>query len=126
MVVSALGAALGIAGMGHVYLREWRRAAAWFALVVGSALVLLAVFTDPATVDPASVPGVVTIPVAALLLLSTLDAYLIASRSVSGPNGSGSDESGPACPYCGKELDEDLSFCPWCTTRFDDEAATSR
>jgi hypothetical protein len=110
--------------MGHVYLREWRRAAAWFALVVGSALVLLAVFTDPATVDPASVPGVVTIPVAALLLLSTLDAYLIASRSVSGANVDG--ESSASCPYCGKELDEDLSFCPWCTTRFDGEGTTSR
>jgi hypothetical protein len=127
VVASALGAAVGIAGVGHAYLREWRRAAAWFALVVGSALVLLAVFTDPATVDPRAVPREVTLPLVVLFALSTLDAYVVAVRSADRSGTDAGDDGGPACPYCGKELDPDLSFCPWCTERLPaPEEATSR
>jgi len=131
VVASAIGAAVGIAGVGHVYLREWRRAAAWFALVVGSALVLGAVFVDPgadpANLSPESIPETVTLPIAALLLPSMLDAYLVASRSTPDDE----ESTGPACPHCGKELDGDLDFCPWCTTRLeavdaDGADATSR
>jgi hypothetical protein len=129
VVASAIGAAVGIAGVGHVYLREWRRAAAWFALVVGSALVLGAVFVDPgadpANLSPESIPATVTLPIAALLLLSMLDAYLVASRSTPDDE----ESTAPACPHCGKELDGDLDFCPWCTTRLeavDGADATSR
>jgi hypothetical protein len=120
VVLSALGAAVGIAGLGHVYLRQWRRAVAWFALVVGSTLVLGAVFVNPETVDsatlgPQTIPVTVTVPIAALLLLSILDAYLVAARSTG--DSDVDDDAGPACPNCGKELDPDLSFCPWCTQR---------
>jgi len=118
-LVAVVGASLGVAGAGHLYLRRWRRAAAWFSFVVGAALVLLWLFVDPATVDladPASVaalepsvlPLTVTAPLFALLLLSTLDAYRLATE------GSRLTDE-PQCPNCGGELDPEIDFCPWCT-----------
>jgi hypothetical protein len=123
-LVGVLGATVGIAGAGHAYLREWRRAIAWFAFVLGTGLVLLSVFSDPATAaeSPSALPMQVTGPVLVLLVLSTLDAYRLA-LTAGGPT----EEGGPACPYCGHEIDPELDFCPWCTERFEDApAATDR
>ncbi|MFA1610547.1 DUF7575 domain-containing protein [Halobellus rubicundus] len=125
-LVAVLGASVGVAGAGHLYLRQWRRAAAWFSVVVGATIVLLSVFVDPATlslsdpaavanVEPASLPTAVTAPVFALLLLNALDAYRLAAR---GPQ----TADAPQCPACGGELDPELDFCPWCTTRLEWEA----
>ncbi|RLM94566.1 zinc ribbon domain-containing protein [Halobellus sp. Atlit-38R] len=122
-LVAVLGASVGVAGAGHLYLREWRRGAAWFSFVIGAALVLLSVFVDPTTVsltDPASVaamqpsslPTIVTAPLFALLLLSALDAYRLATR---GPTST----DAPQCPNCGGEIDPEISFCPWCTVEFE-------
>jgi len=118
-LVAVLGASLGVAGAGHLYLRRWRRAAAWFSFVVGAALVLLWAFVDPSTlslsdpsavaaVDPASLPATVTAPLFALLLVSAVDAYRLA---LAGPQ----TVDGPQCPNCRRELDPDIDFCPWCT-----------
>lgn len=118
-LVAVLGASLGVAGAGHLYLRRWRRAAAWFSFVVGAALVLLWTFVDPSTldladpaavaaVDPATLPAAVTAPLFALLLISAVDAYRLAAA---GPQ----TTDGPQCPNCGGELDPEIDFCPWCT-----------
>jgi TM2 domain-containing membrane protein YozV len=118
-LVAVLGASLGIAGAGHLYLRRWRRAAAWFTFVVGATLVLLSVFADPAilslsdpgalaALEPSDLPATVTIPLFGLLLLSAFDAYRLAAV---GPRTT--DE--PQCPNCGGELDTEIDFCPWCT-----------
>ena len=117
VLVGVLGATVGIAGAGHAYLREWRRAIAWFAFVLGTGLVLLSVFSDPATAaeSPSALPINVTGPVLVLLVLSTLDAYRLALA----PGGHGTSE-GPSCPYCGHEVDPELDFCPWCTERFEE------
>ena len=117
VLVGVLGATLGIAGAGHAYLREWRRAVAWFAFVLGTGLVLLSVFSDPSTAaeSPSTLPMTVTGPVLVLLVLSTLDAY---RRAVSA--GGRNAEDGPACPYCGHAVDPELDFCPWCTERFEE------
>ena len=122
-LVAVLGATVGIAGVGHLYLRRWRRAAAWFVVVVGATVALVAVFAlpgmsgaDPASVaaiEPASLPGVVVWPVFTLLLLSTLDANRLAAAT---PTAAGDK---PACPSCGKELDRELGFCPWCTAELE-------
>jgi len=122
-LAAVLGATVGIAGVGHLYLRRWRRAVAWFTVVVGATAALLVAFilpgmgglSDPgavAAIDPSSLPNVVVWPVFALLLLSTLDAHRLATA---GPVAG--DE--PACPSCGKELDRDLGFCPWCTAELE-------
>ncbi|MFB6251166.1 MAG: zinc ribbon domain-containing protein [Halobellus sp.] len=123
-LVAVLGASVGVAGVGHLYLRKWRRAAAWFSLVVGATIVLLSVFVDPSTlslagpaalasIDPETLPTVVTVPVFGLLFLNALDAYRLATRDLRPP-----DEV--TCPHCGGELDLDISFCPWCTEKLPD------
>jgi hypothetical protein len=113
-LVGVLGASLGIAGAGHVYLREWRRAIAWFTFVLGAGLVLVSTFADPATASLDSLPTEVTVPVIALLFLSALDAYRVAVRTRVRTN-----DGKPACPVCGGELDQQLDFCPWCATELE-------
>ena len=120
--IGMVGAVLGVAGAGHAYLRKWRRAIAWFSLVLGVGLVLVSAFVDPATTSPAEMPPVVTVPLLALLLLSAVDAYVVARRQVDRPQ---PDADGTvACPNCGKDVDPDLEFCHWCTDRLDLEATS--
>jgi hypothetical protein len=113
VLFGVFGAAVGIAGVGHAYLRRWRRAAAWFAFVVGAAMVLVYTFDDPATATPSTLPREVVVPVLALLVTSVLDAYVVARRS-------GSSE-GPTCPHCGRPIDTEIDFCQWCTEPLPDE-----
>lgn len=119
-LAAVLGATIGIAGVGHLYLRRWRRAAAWFVVVLGATIALLAAFVLPglgdpaavATIEPASLPGIVVWPVFALLLLNTLDAHRLATVDPRAGDG-------PTCPSCGKAADPDLDFCPWCTVELE-------
>lgn len=120
-VVATFGALIGVAGAGHAYLREWRRAFGWFALVVGSSAFLILTFVDLSTADPATVgladlPPEVKLPILALLLLSTFDAYQVANHDAR-PE---SEDGGVPCPSCGRTLDADLPFCPWCAESLDD------
>ncbi|WP_338741670.1 zinc ribbon domain-containing protein [Haloplanus salilacus] len=117
VAASAVGALFGVAGLGHAYLREWARAFAWFTFVLGTGLLLIAAFTDPTTVTLETLPLRVTLPLAALLLVHTLDAYYVARRPpASGSAAPSAATDGPTvdCPSCGRELDPELSFCPWC------------
>jgi hypothetical protein len=133
-LVGVLGATIGIAGAGHVYLKKWRRAVAWFTFVLGVELVLLSVFANPAAfAEPGStavtlsavqsiasgLPPTVTGPVLVLFVLSILDAYRL------GLEGGMDESTGPSCPYCGHEVDPELTFCPWCTERFEEAPAES-
>jgi hypothetical protein len=125
VVVSVVGAVIGVAGAGHAYLREWGRAFAWFSLVLGAGLVLVASFADPETATPSTLPLRVTGPIILLLTLNTLDAYYVARRSGrgGGQRGVAVDDSAQLvpCPSCGRESDPELSFCPWCAGPRDDE-----
>jgi len=80
IVVGTVGAIVGIAGAGHVYLRQWRRAAAWFSLVLGASLVLVFVSTDPETVTAETLPPAVVVSVAALLLTRGAPAWFTNQR----------------------------------------------
>jgi hypothetical protein len=111
VLVSVVGLTVGLVGAGHVYLREWRRAFAWFALVLGTGLVLTSIFADPLDATPASLPLTVTLPVLVLVSLSVFDAYSLGQRQAVG----GSDPDVPTCPHCGGALDPTLDFCHWCT-----------
>jgi len=116
VLVSVVGAALGIGGAGHAYLRQWGRAFAWFSLVLGVGLVLVGSFADPETASVSTLPLRVVLPVAVLLALNTVDAYRVARGATSStvsPAPTADGETVP-CPECGRELDPDLSFCPWC------------
>jgi len=119
VVVSVAGSAIGIAGAGHAYLREWGRAFAWFSFVLGAGLMLTAAFADPETTTLSTLPLRVIGPVGTLLVLNTVDAYYVARRSE--PTVTTTGEAGPSCPTCGRDLDPELSFCPWCAGSRDGE-----
>lgn len=116
-------------GLGHLYLREWLRAVAWFGVILSATSILVPTAAMPATLSAEAVFDAwmqvsETVPVenqVALLAVSTLsmaDAYWMANRG----NKRAAMVEGTTCPYCGNELDEDLSFCHWCTTELEGQA----
>ncbi len=76
--------ALVLPGLGHLLLRRWGRALVWHGTIVGGTIALFVLY-DVAPVDPladpstfaAAVPTEVSIPVAFLVGLSAVDAYLV-------------------------------------------------
>ncbi|WP_121823105.1 zinc ribbon domain-containing protein [Halostella salina] len=115
-----------VTGLGHLYLRRWRRALGWL-LVLFAVTVL---FVDPATVNAfatgGSVDPLAIAPIYVVGAVSVIDAYLLARAgnfvARITPNGDGEFTH---CPNCGKELDGDLDFCQWCSTDLADvEVAT--
>lgn len=136
-LVGMVGAFLGIAGAGHAYLRQWRRALAWFSLVLGVAIILVTMFVDPTVIESApsvwsvEMPLTVTIPMLAVQVLSAIDAYVVARRqgsrsgsaekTASGAAGTASETGSTTCPHCGREVDPDLDFCHWCTERLPED-----
>ncbi|MFB6105449.1 MAG: zinc ribbon domain-containing protein [Halobacteriaceae archaeon] len=124
-------------GVGHLYLREWRRALGWFlaSFLVGAVVVLVGAPDAMHAVESQGLSAMSQVqdalsttellPVMAIRALNIADAYLIGARGrAPGRRDGGVTDAadGPTCPNCGKELDEDLDFCPWCTTRLDGEA----
>lgn len=114
-------------GLGHVYLRAWIRAIAWFGL----ALVTAALVVPQSAMTAFQTGGIsglleasrsfpldVTLSLLAVRVLNVIDAYLTGLQRT--PADEESAESAGTCPECGRELDEDLDFCPWCTTRLED------
>ena len=109
-------------GLGHLYLRRWRRALGWLA----ASFVVTTLFVDPTAID-AFVTGnggleeaLVVAPLFLVIGLSILDAYLIArSQRVPSAADPAAAES-ISCPHCGKELDSALEFCQWCTKPIED------
>ncbi|WP_424005115.1 DUF7575 domain-containing protein (plasmid) [Haloarcula salina] len=108
-------------GLGHLYLRRWRRAIGWFGALGITSYVLV----EPTALD-ALARGTVADPVAVLPILlvaglSVADAYLLAraqnavARVTVTPEGQLTH-----CPSCGRELEADLDFCHWCTTEIPD------
>jgi len=125
-LIGVVGAALGIGGAGHAYLRKWRRSVLWFLVSMGSFLALVSVYVpDLAAVDPYDIttypPEVVT-PLVVILGFSVVDALLVAfldQRETEMAPGVGDDasdaEAGVSCPHCGRSTDSELEFCTWCT-----------
>ncbi|MFC6725502.1 zinc ribbon domain-containing protein [Halobium palmae] len=118
-MIGAFGAVFGVAGLGHLFLRRWKRAVAWFVLSLGATAVLLStVFTEAQLrnlqfmLDVQQWPQTVLIPLFVLLSLSIFDAYLTGRRATA-------EAAVDACPYCGQPIDAELDFCHWCTRRFD-------
>lgn len=104
-------------GVGHLYLRRWRRGLAWVVVLFGVTVLLV----DPAAVEAlANRNAVDLLAIAPILLVtcfSVIDAYLLAhAHNVAARMTIASDGTLTHCPNCGKELDADLEFCYWCTT----------
>ncbi|RDZ63263.1 zinc ribbon domain-containing protein [Haloferax sp. Atlit-12N] len=138
-----LAAILGLAitGLGHLYLRRWRRAAMWVLLTLAvSALFVppeaLESLSNAGTMPPSEFVSILTelLPILAVSLVSVLDAFFLglqqaaerAARSAADAADdsvaavSDSDSDAVTCPECGREVDADLDFCHWCTTRLDE------
>ncbi len=112
-------------GLGHVYLREWLRAAAWF----GAGLFIAILVIPESLVNAFDAGGLAgfyqasqelplesLLPILAVRLANVLDAVWVALRST--PTTAETDtEATPSCPDCGGDLDDELEFCPWCSTR---------
>ncbi|WP_148414357.1 zinc ribbon domain-containing protein [Haloferax sp. KTX1] len=143
-----LAAILGLilTGLGHLYLRRWRRAALWVLLTFA----VSAVFVPPEAFDPLT--GGATIPpsefaavlrelapILAVSFASVLDAFFLGLRQAaeaqaqadrSAAEDADTDAStatvadpeadAVTCPECGREVDADIDFCHWCTTRLDE------
>lgn len=105
-------------GLGHLYLRRWRRAVGWIVALVGASVL----FVDPGMVDALlagnPVDPLAIAPIAVMGGFSVVDAYLLASAQNALAQRRAAVEDGQLthCPSCGKELDEDLEFCHWCST----------
>ena len=115
--------ALFYPGLGHVYLREWLRALAWFGLAfatVALALPSSAVpdageFSLDAVMSASrALPVEALIAVFVLRVLNTVDAYRLARREPQVAETADTDGE-RHCPNCGRETDTDLAFCQWCT-----------
>lgn len=142
-----LAAILGlvITGLGHLYLRRWRRAAFWVLLTFAvSALFVPAEAFDPLTggavIPPSEFAAVLRelVPILVVSFASVLDAFFLGLRQAAAradrPAVEDAEESAATvtdpvadpdadtvtCPECGREVDADIDFCHWCTTPLDD------
>ena len=120
-------------GLGHLYLRRWKRALGWLATLY----VVAVLFVPSSVLDTLFTGGPVDLLAAAPVLLVSglcvLDAYLLAhvqntferlvTIEVSQPTES--DAEAVRCPSCGRALDADLDFCHWCTTQLDGDGSAT-
>ncbi|WP_423746592.1 zinc ribbon domain-containing protein [Haladaptatus sp. SPP-AMP-3] len=118
-----------VVGLGHFYLRRWKRALAWITILAG--VVLLsdphAVTTyrnlsDPHVLTP-QIDGTDnlwgTVPIFVISFLAAVDAYTIAyvqNQELATPV---ETDDRDQCPYCGHDIDPSLEFCHWCTTELE-------
>ncbi|WP_416841069.1 zinc ribbon domain-containing protein [Haloferax sp. DFSO52] len=125
-----LAAILGLAitGLGHLYLRRWRRAIFWVVLAFSISALFVPTSALEALATGGSIPPFEQIlPVLFVSLASVADAFIIGMRQVNdarldASEDASTDESGGvSCPACGRDVDPELDFCHWCTTRLDDE-----
>jgi len=136
-------------GLGHFYLRRWKRGLGWFVVAVAVSTLFVPPEAARALLSGSGGDVGTLAPLLVVGAASVADAYVLArmsqdatrDRADEGPESvaaaSGTDEEpmpagGPAaggvaesadaeCPECGKELDPELDFCPWCTARLGGE-----
>ena len=128
-LVALGGAMIGVPGVGHAYLRRWKRSLLWLTVTLGAGIMLLSYYVpNPATLDPFDF-GAIPIEVRATLFVitavsvfdATLLAYLDGQQSDSLTStteaipGDDDEDGGVSCPHCGKTTDAELDFCTWCT-----------
>jgi hypothetical protein len=117
-------------GLGHVYLRAWFRAFAWFGLTI----MTVALVVPPPVLEMVETGGIGAVTEAsealplqaalAILGVRVLNVVDAAWLGLQPRPGEGTPE-GLACPNCGRELDAELDFCHWCTTPLESTAEES-
>lgn len=112
----AAALALPVTGLGHVYLRRWRRALGWLLVVTAAT----ALFVPPEALEnPAALTGIPfwdTAPLFLIVGLSAVDAYLLARHQ----NVVSEIRTARRCSDCYRELTADVAFCAWCGTELPD------
>ncbi|MFC3478228.1 zinc ribbon domain-containing protein [Halobacterium litoreum] len=102
-------------GLGHLYLRRWRRALGWLFVLLGTSYLV-----GPATVQAyvlGDAPAGAVLPLLVLSALATVDAY-VAARAYNARRRVRIDQTAwPTCPNCRRSHDPDLDFCQWCGDR---------
>lgn len=102
-------------GLGHLYLRDWFRAVAWFGLFVGVSYLYV---PDATFLAPLDASLMEVLPALLVMVFATIDAVLRAKRH----NIAVGDSQTEGCPRCGRPLDPELTFCHWCTYELDSSA----
>ncbi len=114
-------------GLGHLYLRAWLRALAWFGLAILTAAlvippeVLTAYETGGFTALVAASRDLPLTPFLTILLVRLLNV-VDAIRVALAPKRSAESEESASCPECGGAVDPQLDFCHWCTAELDQAA----
>ncbi|WP_410767119.1 zinc ribbon domain-containing protein [Haloferax sp. DFSO60] len=129
-LTALLAALLGllITGLGHLYLRRWRRALLWIVLAFTVAFVFVPTSALEAVANGTTMPPLADLmPVLAVSLVSVADAFFLGWKKVARTQSVAheSDEQHRTCPQCGGEIDPELDFCHWCTTRLDTDDGVS-
>ena len=106
-----------VVGLGHLYLRRFRRGAAWMLLTVATAALWVEESALTA-LSNGSLDLVALAPVYLLVVAATVDAVGIARQSQQYLTIT-SEGDLLTCPVCGNDVDPELSFCHWCTTDLD-------
>ena len=114
---------LAVTGLGHLYLRQWRRAVLWVALAFSISVLFVPTEALEMLATGGQIPPLVDIlPILVVTLVSVADAFVLGMRQVDETEQTAEvDESDAAsCPNCGRDVDSELDFCHWCTTRLDE------
>ncbi|KAB1198821.1 MULTISPECIES: zinc ribbon domain-containing protein [Haloferax] len=120
-----LAALLGLAvtGLGHLYLRRWRRAALWVVLAFSISVLFVPTGSLEALATGGQLPPLVDVlPILAVSLISVADAFLLGMKQVNDARRAETvdEDETASCPNCGRDVDPELDFCHWCTTRLDE------
>ena len=115
MTAGLLG--LLVVGLGHLYLRRYRRGGAWMLLAVGTGVLWVESTAIDALLNGTADPAALA-PLYLLVVAATADAVSLAYRSQQYLTVSG-DGDLLTCPVCGNDVDPELEFCHWCTTDLD-------
>jgi uncharacterized paraquat-inducible protein A len=107
-----------VVGLGHLYLRRLKRAAAWVVLTVGTGVVWVPTDALDGVWSGTQVDPIVLAPVIAIAAMAAIDAFSVARESQRQMAITAEGDL-LTCPVCGNDVDPDLDFCHWCTTDLD-------
>ena len=125
--LAAAGLSVFLPGAGHALLRDWLRALLFAGLFVSALYVFLPTQQLSAAGSMTAAMNVATSELSRLdrfvlsfiIMFAAIDAGF---RAMGFPPDASNDGDGPACPHCGRGLDEDLEFCHWCTEPLEADA----
>jgi hypothetical protein len=115
----AIAVTLGLlaTGLGHIYLRRWRRALVWIGSVLFISVFVIPPEAAATNLTVTAISGgeadlAVIAPIVGIGIASVADVYMLARNEQATPT----EPAAATCPACGRPVDAELGFCQWCTT----------